>query len=65
MLYIDVCNFDDYDTLVRFLLGKNVTIVERKKSEMMVAAEVPESLVPELLGLELKEAITMGTDRLM
>ncbi len=61
MMYIDACTYDDYDKVVRYLLGKNVPIRGRNKMEMVVAAEVSTSFVQTMLQeVDFDEEVSFG-----
>jgi hypothetical protein len=59
-LCIDTCTYNDYDTVVRFLLEHGIPIKVRNKVKMFVVAEVPQELLPQLYALELEEIISTG-----
>ena len=59
--YIDAGSYDDYDRVVRFLLGKGVKIVERDKLKMLVAAELPANVESEMFGeVKFDEVVSIG-----
>lgn len=61
MLYIDVCSYDDYDRVVRFLLEHDVPIVNRNKMKMVVVAEMSEELAKQMQDeVDFKEVVLVG-----
>ena len=60
-LYIDTCSYNDYDTVVRFLLNHQVEILSRNKMKMIVSAEMSADLANQMQDeCDFEEAISIG-----
>ncbi|MBI4708852.1 MAG: hypothetical protein HY764_01450 [Candidatus Portnoybacteria bacterium] len=60
-LYIDVCTYDDYDKVVRYLLEHEIHITDRNKMRMFVGAEISEEQTKRMIKeISPKETITFG-----
>lgn len=61
VLYIDTCSYNDYDTVVRFLLKHEVEILIRNKMKMIVSAEMSADLANQMRDeSDFEETISIG-----
>lgn len=61
MWYIDVCSYDDYDQVIKYLLEHNIPIAHRNKMHMMVAAKVPIELLHKMKhDIQFSETVLFG-----
>ena len=62
--WIDTSTNNDFETVIRYLLARNIPFIDRDKMKLFVSANLNDEQIKEIRELPLEDDISIGTTAL-